>query len=372
MDYSNLTLCLLVFCLLSNFLSPDKFFFFFFFQIWCLYAALTILNAQNCNASKQGVISNLCVHVCVCSQRKKKCRTNSMHNNCQGILTSMIQRKIQRPISSIMCTCVCVWGGGGGGGGGREGVHACVHGWQILIWSCTCLFSNNRLGGWKWPALAEMFGSRCSDQVSYLWLMLVIWLTLKWWFCRSWRRTEFPKFCGSNQLTVKSQIFVLLYFWKSSKFSTVNFFFSLWGPRIQRCLVLRPWKVRKFVRTNQFQVKHTKMGTGRKFVTFQYKTSSEALSVPPGAVNLVLWHHWMHATAAAAVTSENQFHCTRLYMCKPYQSMVLTKLLNHWPSPSFLKPSIGPKFVIILHGMMGNRKGPETHQQKPWNSTECD
>ena len=34
--------------------------------------------------------------------------------------------------------------------------------------------------------------------------------------------------------------------------------------------VLRPSKVRKLVRTNQFQVKSTKRGTGRKFVTLQY------------------------------------------------------------------------------------------------------
>ena len=34
--------------------------------------------------------------------------------------------------------------------------------------------------------------------------------------------------------------------------------------------VLRPSKVRKLVRTNQFQVKSTKMGTGRKFITLQY------------------------------------------------------------------------------------------------------
>ena len=34
--------------------------------------------------------------------------------------------------------------------------------------------------------------------------------------------------------------------------------------------VLRPSKVRKLVRTNQFQVKSTKMGTGRKFVILQY------------------------------------------------------------------------------------------------------
>ena len=45
---------------------------------------------------------------------------------------------------------------------------------------------------------------------------------------------------------------------------------------------LRPSKVRKLVCTNQFQVKSTKMGTRRKFVTLQYNENNsvtiEALS----------------------------------------------------------------------------------------------
>ena len=32
-----------------------------------------------------------------------------------------------------------------------------------------------------------------------------------------------------------------------------------------------------------------------------------------GAVKLVLWRHWMHLNFMHPVTSENQFHCTRLY-----------------------------------------------------------
>ena len=32
-----------------------------------------------------------------------------------------------------------------------------------------------------------------------------------------------------------------------------------------------------------------------------------------GAVKLVLWRHWMHLNVMLPVTSENQFHCTRLY-----------------------------------------------------------
>ena len=41
--------------------------------------------------------------------------------------------------------------------------------------------------------------------------------------------------------------------------------------RGHRLFVLRPSKVRKLVRTNQFQVKSTKIGTVRKFVTLQYQ-----------------------------------------------------------------------------------------------------
>ena len=37
--------------------------------------------------------------------------------------------------------------------------------------------------------------------------------------------------------------------------------------------------------------------------------------IKPGAVKLLLalWHPWMHVTQVHPVTSENQFHCTRLY-----------------------------------------------------------
>ena len=38
------------------------------------------------------------------------------------------------------------------------------------------------------------------------------------------------------------------------------------------------------------------------------------LCVQPGAVILVFWRHWMHLNFMHPVTSENQFHCTRLYV----------------------------------------------------------
>ena len=44
----------------------------------------------------------------------------------------------------------------------------------------------------------------------------------------------------------------------------------------------------------------------------------------PGAVKLVLWRHWMHATQVHPVMSENQFHCTRLYLSPTAER------LNRW------------------------------------------
>ena len=49
---------------------------------------------------------------------------------------------------------------------------------------------------------------------------------------------------------------------------------------------MRPLKVRKLVRANQFQVKSTKMGTGRKFVTLQLPHGGSCLKVLPMAVEL--------------------------------------------------------------------------------------
>ena len=41
--------------------------------------------------------------------------------------------------------------------------------------------------------------------------------------------------------------------------------------------------------------------------------------VQPGAVRSVLWRHWMHLSFMHPVTSEDHFHCTRLYMYYPGQ-----------------------------------------------------
>ena len=50
----------------------------------------------------------------------------------------------------------------------------------------------------------------------------------------------------------------------------MKIYFVLRPSNFNVIIALRPSKVRKLVRTNQFQVKSTKMGTGRKFVTLQY------------------------------------------------------------------------------------------------------
>ena len=38
-----------------------------------------------------------------------------------------------------------------------------------------------------------------------------------------------------------------------------------------------------------------------------------SMHVQPGAVKLVLWRHWMHLSYMPPLTTENQFHCTKLY-----------------------------------------------------------
>ena len=43
------------------------------------------------------------------------------------------------------------------------------------------------------------------------------------------------------------------------------------------------------------------------------KSPYRLFGIQPGAVKLVLWHHLMHEIQVHPVTSENQFHCTRLY-----------------------------------------------------------
>ena len=44
-----------------------------------------------------------------------------------------------------------------------------------------------------------------------------------------------------------------------------------------------------------------------------HKLNAHQLSIQPGAVKLVLWRRLMYLSYMHPVTSENQFHCTRLY-----------------------------------------------------------
>ena len=55
---------------------------------------------------------------------------------------------------------------------------------------------------------------------------------------------------------------------------------------------------------------HLQTASGNQFIKMNKREKRNTTS--PGAVKLVLWRYWMHAKAAAAVTSEKQFHCTRL------------------------------------------------------------
>ena len=68
-----------------------------------------------------------------------------------------------------------------------------------------------------------------------------------------------------------------------------------------------------------FEVLSTKSSTKRQKTRDTQSTNSKfyehyklSALVQPGAVKLVLWHHWMHLNFIHSVTSENQFHCTRL------------------------------------------------------------
>ena len=49
----------------------------------------------------------------------------------------------------------------------------------------------------------------------------------------------------------------------------------------------------------------------------------------PGAVKLVLWHHWMRVAQVHPVTSPNQFHCTRLYVLLTMHVYLLLFLCFH-------------------------------------------
>ena len=82
-------------------------------------------------------------------------------------------------------------------------------------------------------------------------------------FLPSWRRINRPEILDN---TVKSQIFVrhLISYFRTLKkvwnfIPDENFFFCLEAIEFKCIFVLRPSKVRKLVRTNQFQVKSTKI-----------------------------------------------------------------------------------------------------------------
>ena len=54
----------------------------------------------------------------------------------------------------------------------------------------------------------------------------------------------------------------------------------------------------------------------------------KALFIQLGAVKLVLWRHWMHLNYMHPVTSENQFHCTKLYNGPMLTKMIRISAMN--------------------------------------------
>ena len=97
-----------------------------------------------------------------------------------------------------------------------------------------------------------------------------LWMRCKRLKCMLCCCTSSFKYCKvTNFYTVLN--FILSYFWKKCEIQCqMKIYFCLEAIEFQCNFVLRPSKVRKLVRTNQFQAKSTKMGTGRKFVTLQY------------------------------------------------------------------------------------------------------
>ena len=92
--------------------------------------------------------------------------------------------------------------------------------------------------------------------------------------CRSASQTEF--YC---KVTNFRTVFIFVHFVLLKKYEIyyrMKISFCFEAIEFQRHFLRRPSKVRKLVRTNQFQVESTKMGTVRKFVTLQYLIASFA------------------------------------------------------------------------------------------------
>ena len=70
-------------------------------------------------------------------------------------------------------------------------------------------------------------------------------------------------------------------------------------------------------RRNFCALKNFVLWHSRTFVCYKCSCCEGGVTytrMQPGAVKLVLWHHWMHLNFMHPVASENQFHCTRLYV----------------------------------------------------------
>ena len=128
--------------------------------------------------------------------------------------------------------------------------------------------------------------------------------------------------------------------------------FCLGAIEFQCNFVLRLSRVRKLVRTNQFQVKSTKMGTVRNFVTLQYLFCDN------------LW--FPGAKSNMAITSVG------LHYCKVTNfRMVLNFVLSYlWKSAKF---NTGWKFIFVLRPsnfnvilFWGHRKSEKAGRAELW------
>ena len=95
--------------------------------------------------------------------------------------------------------------------------------------------------------------------------------------------------------------------------------------------------------------------------------------VRPGAMKLVLWRHWMHLNYKHSLTSENQFHCTRLYIHNITKSTIWTHgrfschFECHAKERSSDRPHVQPgavKLVLGRHLMHETQMHPVTTENQ--------
>ena len=79
--------------------------------------------------------------------------------------------------------------------------------------------------------------------------------------------------------------------------------------------------------------------------TLWFSYSCALLCLQSGAVKLVLWLHWMHLTYMFPLTSENQFHCTKLYISH-YATISVNVMLSRAETSAVFFPYRVSQFFI--------------------------